>query len=386
MQESDTRTYLDYAASTPLRDEVRDAMLPYLSEHFGNPSSIHSFGRDLRVRIDQCRDQIKKVLNCSYREIVFLSGATEGDNWAIKNLARTYRKKGRHFIISAIEHHAVIESAEFMVKEGFECSIVNPASDGVVRIEDIEAAIRHDTTFISLMFVNNELGTVQPVTQVAKLAKDKGLMMHTDCAQALSTRKIDLDKIPVDILTATGHKIYGPVGSGFNFIRRDTEIESLIHGGTHEFGFRAGTENVAGIVGLAKAVDLVGLEREDMVEKYNRLGRYMLGKLADETPDVQLVGNQDKKAPHIYCLRVPGIPSENLLIGFDMANIALATGSACASGSAEPSHVMKAIGYGLPEAFETIRVSFGIYSSKNDIDAFIEVLKRIIKSGGEVDL
>jgi len=200
MRESDTRTYLDYAASTPLRDEVRDAMLPYLSEHFGNPSSIHSFGRNLRVRIDQCRDQIKKVLNCSYHEIIFISGATEGDNWAIKNLAGTYRKKGRHFIISAIEHHTVIESAEFMVKEGFKCSIVNPASDGVVRIEDIEAVIRPDTTFISLMLVNNELGTVQPVTHVAK---------------------------------------------------------------------------------LAKAVELAGLERESMVEKYNGLGRYMLGKLAD---------------------------------------------------------------------------------------------------------
>ncbi len=383
MQTSDGRTYLDYAASTPVREEVLDAMLPWLSENFGNPSSIHSFGRNLRVKIDQCRDQIKKVLNCSYREIIFLSGATEGDNWAIKNLAETYKNKGIHFIISAIEHHAVIESAEFLVEKGFECSIVNPAPDGVVRVEDIEAAIRPDTTFISLMLVNNELGTVQPVAEVAKLAKEKGIMMHTDCAQALSSQKIDLDEIPVDILTATGHKIYGPVGTGFNFIRRDTEIESLIHGGSHEFGFRAGTENVAGIAALAKAVELVGLERDSMVEKYSELGQYMLDRLANETREVHLVGNIDKKVPHIYCLHVPGIQSENLLIGFDMANIALATGSACASGSAEPSHVMKAIGYGMPEAFETIRVSFGIYTSRDDIDKFVEVLKEIIKSGGE---
>lgn len=383
MRTSDGRIYLDYAASTPVREEVRDAMSPWLNENFGNPSSIHSFGRNLRVNIDKCRDQIKKVLNCSYREIIFLSGATEGDNWAIKNLAKTYKKKGKHFIISAFEHHAVIESAEYLVENGYECSIVKPTSDGIVRLEDIESAIRPDTTFISLMMVNNELGTVQPVAEVAKMAKDKGLMIHTDCAQALSTQKIDLDEIPVDILTATAHKIYGPIGSGFNFVRRDTEIESLIHGGSHEFGKRAGTENVAGIAGLAKAVELVGLERESVVEKYSEFGRYMLDKLANETDGVRLIGNQDKKAPHIYCLHVPGIQAENLLIGFDMANIALATGSACASGSAEPSHVMKAIGFGLPEAFETIRVSFGLFTSRDDIDKFIEVLKEIIKSGGE---
>ena len=187
-------------------------------------------------------------------------------------------------------------------------------------------------------------------------------MIHTDCAQALSTQKIDLQEIPVDILTSTAHKIYGPVGSGFNFVRKDTEIGSYIHGGTHEFGLRAGTENVAGIVGLAKAVELAGKERDTVVPKYIELGKYMMDKLSDLIPGVQLIGNFNKKAPHIYCLRVHGVKAENMLIGFDEAGIAVATGSACASGSPEPSHVMSAIGFGDPEAFETIRVSFGIYS------------------------
>lgn len=383
MRTSDDRIYLDYAASTPLREEVRAVMVPWMTENFGNPSSIHSFGKNLRNQIDKCRDQIKSVLNCSYREIIFLSGATEGDNWAIKNLARGNSHKGKHFIISAIEHHAIIESSEFLEREGYECTRVKPGKDGVVRVEDIESAIRPDTTFISLMWVNNELGTIQPVSEVASLAKSRNLMMHTDCAQALSTQKIDLAAVPVDILTSTAHKIYGPVGTGFNFVRRDTVLEPFMHGGSHEFGRRAGTENVAGISGLATAVQIVGNERESTVSRYTELGKYMMELLGREAPDVYLVGNPEKKAPHIYCLRVPGIKAESLLIGFDEARIAVATGSACASGSAEPSHVMKAIGYGSPEAFETIRVSFGFATEKSHIDRFVQILKQIIESGGE---
>jgi cysteine desulfurase len=384
MRTSDDRIYLDYAASTPLRDEVRAVMGPWMAENFGNPSSIHSFGIKIRNQIDKCRDQIKSVLNCSYREIIFLSGATEGDNWAIKNLARANARKGKHFIISAIEHHAIIESSDFLEREGFVCTRVKPSKDGVIRVEDIEYAIRPDTTFISLMWVNNELGTIQPVAEVARLAKSRGLMMHTDCAQAISTQKINLADVPVDILTSTAHKIYGPVGSGFNFVRRDTILEPFMHGGSHEFGRRAGTENVVGITGLAMAVQIAGNERDIIVKRYTELGKYMMELLSREVSDVYLVGNPEKKAPHIYCLRVPGIKAENLLIGFDEAGIAVATGSACASGSAEPSHVMKSIGYGSPEAFETIRVSFGFATDKSHIYRFVQVLKQIIKSNGEI--
>jgi cysteine desulfurase len=386
MQTTDGRIYLDYAASTPVRQEVRDAMYMWHDEYFGNPSSIHSFGQKLRNQIDRCRDQIKQVLNCSYREIVFLSGATEGDNWALKGLADSCQDKGRHFIISGIEHHAVIESAHYLEECGYTCTKVIPGADGVIRVEDVEAAIIPQTAFISMMMVNNELGTVQPVKEVAKLAKSRGIMFHTDCAQALSTRKIDLQKVPIDILTSTAHKIYGPVGSGFNFIRKDTKIHSMIHGGSHEFGLRAGTENVAGITGLATAVELAGKEIDESVKRYTEFGRYMFEQLSEKAPHVKPVGNQQKKAPHIYCLHVPGVKAENMLLGFNKAGIAIATGSACASGSAEPSHVMKAIGFGYPEAFETIRVSFGIYTKKEHIDRFIETLCSIIESGGDYDL
>lgn len=384
MQTGTGAIFLDYAASTPIREEVRDAMLPYLSAKFGNPSSIHFFGRELRKTIDESRDRIKNALNCSYREIVFLSGATEGDNWALKNLARANKDKGRHFIISAFEHHAVIESAEFLEREGYECTRVKPAADGVVRVDDIAASIRPDTTFISLMAVNNEIGTVQPVKEVARLAKEKGLMMHTDCAQAISTQPIDLQEWQVDILTATAHKIYGPIGTGFNFVRKGTSIEPYIHGGSHEFGMRAGTENVAGIVGLSKAVELVVAEREEKVNRYKTLGIYLMDLLKQKMPEVILVGNMEKKAPHIYNLRVPGALAENLLIGFDQAGIAISTGSACASGSSEPSHVMKAIDYDFAKARECIRISFGIYTEKAHLDRFAEVLKDITTRGVQI--
>ena len=383
MIDSIGRIYLDYAASTPVRDEVREAMLPYLGAKFGNPSSIHSFGRELRRTIDECRDRIKFALNCSYREIIFLSGATEGDNWAIKNLADANKSKGHHFIISAFEHHAVMESAEYLEKKGYECTRVKPGSDGVVRIEDFESAIRKDTTFISLMAVNNELGTVQPVRDVAILAKERGLMMHTDCAQAISTQPVNLEEIPVDILTVTAHKIYGPIGCGFNFIRKGTGIDPLIHGGSHEFHLRAGTENVAGIVGLARAVELAVKEREERVLAYKELGKYMFDLFNKNALNVTLVGSLEKRAPHIYNIRVHGVPSENLLIGFDEAGIAVSTGSACASGSAEPSHVMKALGFDFQKAMECIRVSFGIHTKKEHVDKFVRVLKEIISINGE---
>ena len=374
------RIFLDYASSTPIRDDVREAMLPFIGQKFGNPSSIHSFGRELRQTINECRDVIKTALNCSYREIIFLSGATEGDNWAIKNLARSYETKGRHFIISAFEHHAVMESAEYLEKKGYECTRIKPAPDGVIRVDDITAAIRPDTSFISIMAVNNEIGTVQPVRDVAMLAKERGIMMHTDCAQAISTQPIDLEKLPVDILTATAHKIYGPIGSGFNFIRKGTVIEPLIHGGSHEFGLRAGTENVAGIVGLATAVRLAVEERDAKVRYYTELGRYVLDLLKKEMPNVSLVGSPEKRAPHIYNLRVPGASSENLIIGFDEAGIAISMGSACASGSSEPSHVMKALGFDFRKAMECIRISFGLYTKHEHIDKFVKTLKEIIAS------
>ncbi|MFH1515207.1 MAG: cysteine desulfurase family protein [bacterium] len=380
MQTNLDNIYLDYAASTPVREEVLEAMLPWLNENFGNPSSIHSHGRKLRTKLDECRDKISNALNCSADEIIFHSGATEGDNWALKSLAKTNQNKGRHFIISGIEHHAVVESAEYLKKNGYEYTLVNPSSDGVVSTEDIQAAIRQDTTFISLMMVNNELGTVQPVEKVARLAKSRDILTHTDCAQAFTTQDIDLQTMPVDILTTTAHKFYGPIGSGFNFVRRDTRIEPLIHGGSHEFGFRAGTENVAGIVGMAKALELAVNERDKMVLKYFEMGNWMLESLKREIPSIQLVGDADKKAPHIYCLRIPGVNAGNLHNQFDAVGISIATQSACASASAEPGHVMRAIGYKAPEAFETFRISFGIYTSKAELEKFISVLKEITDS------
>ena len=380
MRSTSENIYLDYAASTPVRDEVRAAMLPWIDGNFGNPSSIHSHGRKLKSKLDECRDKIALALNCSASEIIFLSGATEGDNWAIKNLAFANMNKGRHFIISAIEHHAVIESAEFLVKHGFECTVVNPSEDGIIQVADIEKAIRKDTTFISLMLVNNELGTVQPVEIIARLAKSRDVLIHTDCAQAITSQDIDLKKIPVDILTTTAHKFYGPIGSGFNFVRRDTNIQPLIHGGSHEFGLRAGTENVAGIVGMTKAFELALSEKDEMVLKYSEMGSWLLESIKRKIPSIELVGNAEKKAPHIFCLRIPGMNAGSCLTQLDDAGIAIATGSACASTSAKPGHVMRAIGYNAPEAFETFRVSFGIYTSKDELEKFVTVLKEIIDS------
>ena len=379
MNDKKERIFLDYASSTPLRDEVREVMLPYLGEKFGNPSSNHFFGRELKLAINEARDRIADAMNCSHREIIFVSGATEGDNWALNGLAGIGKGKGRHFIISAIEHHAVMETAAYLEKEGFECTRINPKSDGVIQMEDVKAAIRPDTTFISLMTVNNELGTLQPVRDVAILAREHGLMVHTDCAQGLSTQFIDLQDLPVDILTATAHKIYGPIGSGFNFIRKGLKIEPFIRGGAHEYGLRAGTENVAGIIGLAKAVELTVNERKKRIRQYNELGIYLLDSLHREISGVELVGDREKRAPHIYYLRVPGIEAEDIIMGFDEARIAVSTGSACTSGCSAPSHVLIALGFDSTNAYGYIRISFGIYTLREHIDIFIDALKKIIK-------
>ena len=373
------KIYLDHNATTPLRPEVLDAMLPYFKEKFGNASSIHGFGREAKVAIEDAREKTAEIIGASSTEIFFTSGGTESDNLAVKGTAFANRKKGRHIITSKIEHHAILESCKFLEKEGFEVTYLPVDSQGRLDPEDLRKAIRDDTILVSIMYANNEVGIIQPVEELCKIAREKGVYFHTDAVQAVGKAPIELKKLNVDMLSMSGHKIYGPKGVGAIFIRKGIRITPLSHGGHHERSRRAGTENVAGIVGFAKALELVVGEMENQNKHLRNLTEVFYKNLIESIPDVILHGDLNRRIPNTLNLSFKGVEGESVILSLDMKGVAVASGSACTSGTLEPSHVLSAMGVDPAIAQGAIRFSFGRDNTMEDVEYVASLLPEIVQ-------
>ena len=371
--------YLDNAATTKTAPEVVEAMLPYFSEAYGNPSSIYSLAGESRKAVDQARDTIAKALGARPEEIYFTAGGTESDNWALKAAAEFYRKKGNHIITTKIEHHAVLHSCQWLEKQGFEVTYLNVDENGVVRLEELKAAIRPTTILISVMYANNEIGTIQPIREIGEIAHEHGILFHTDAVQAFGQLPIQVDDCHIDMLSASGHKLNGPKGIGFLYIRKGVKIRSFIHGGAQERKRRAGTENVPGIVGLGKAVERAVGTMEERTETERRLRDYLIDRVLKEIPYARLNGHRSQRLPNNANFSFQFIEGESLLIMLDMEGICGSSGSACTSGSLDPSHVLLAIGLPHEIAHGSLRLTLNEEITKEELDYVVDTLKRIVE-------
>ena len=373
--------YLDHAATTPVRPEVLEAMLPYFSEHFGNPSSIHAFGRQTRIAISRARDTIAACLNCSPSEFVFTGGGTESDNMALFGAAAAYGKDKKHIVTTRVEHHAVLRACERLERQGYDVTYVPVDAYGRVKVDEIERAVRPDTFLISVMFGNNEVGTLQPIEEIGRMAHERNILFHVDAVQALGLMPLDLTALPVDLMSFSSHKIYGPKGTGGLYISRKISLAPLIVGGSQERNRRAGTENVAGIVGFAEAVRLAVEHRETHAREMETLRREMIRQLDRELGPSEYVvnGHPIEHLPHILNVSFPGADTETLLMNMDMEGIAASSGSACSSGSLETSHVLRAME--LPEVVtrSAVRFSFGTGNRIEQIGETVRKLSTILQ-------
>lgn len=376
---SDRMIYLDHAATTPARTEVVEAMLPYFSQKYGNPSSIYSIGRESKKAIEEARETVAKVIGAQPREIFFTGSGTEADNWAIKGVAYANRQKGKHIITTAIEHHAVLHTCQYLESEGFEVTYLPVDTDGLVTAEQVKAAIRPDTILISIMFANNEIGTIQPIAEIGKIAREKNIYFHTDAVQAMGNVNINVEELNVDLLSMSAHKFYGPKGIGALYARKGVKITSFIHGGAQERGRRASTENVAEIVGLAKALELAAANMEQYNRKLIALRDRTIEEIQKNIPFVKLNGHRTKRLPGNVNFSFEFIEGESLLLMLDMKGIAASSGSACTSGSLDPSHVLLAIGLPHETAHGSLRITFGDDNSEADVDYLMEVLPPIVQ-------
>jgi cysteine desulfurase len=371
--------YLDHNATTPVHSEVLEEMLPYLKEKFGNASSIHSFGREAKVGLEYAREKVAKLFNCAPSEIYFTSGGTESDNLAIKGVAFANRRKGKHIITSSIEHHAVLESCKYLQKEGFEITFLPVDKYGFVDPDEFGKNIRNDTILVSIMHTNNEIGTIQPLNELANITKEKGVYFHTDAVQSAGKIPLDTEKIPIDLASISGHKIYGPKGVGAIYIRKGVRITPLAHGGHHERSRRAGTENIPGIVGLGKAAEIALRDMEDQYRHLKSLTEAFFKKLHEKIVDISLNGHSEKRIPSTLNISFKGVEGESIILSLDMKGVAVASGSACTSGSLEPSHVLSALGIDPAIAQSSIRFGFGRGNTMEDVDYVCEVLPEIIE-------
>ncbi|GAA0082070.1 cysteine desulfurase NifS [Clostridium sporogenes] len=380
------QVYMDYSATTYTKPEVLEEMLPFFTENFGNPSSLYSFSDKTKKAVDLARERVAKVLNAEKNEIFFTSGGSEADNWALKGIAYANKNKGNHIITTKIEHHAILHTAQFLEKEGFKVTYLPVDEEGFVSIEDVKTAITDETILVSIMFANNEIGTIEPIKEIGKLCKEKNIYFHTDAVQAIGHVDIDVKDMNIDLLSMSAHKFYGPKGVGALYIRNGVKIQNLIHGGGQERGKRASTENIAGIVGLGKAIELA---IENMPEENKKLAN-LRGKLIKEVekriPEVKLNGPRDmgKRLPNNVNISFIGIEGETLLLDLDMNGIFGSTGSACASASLDPSHVLLSIGLPHEVAHGSLRLSLGDKNTEEDIDYVLEVLPKIIKQRREM--
>ncbi|MDH4223722.1 MAG: cysteine desulfurase NifS [candidate division Zixibacteria bacterium] len=372
------KIYLDHSATTPVHPEVFEAMIPFYKERFGNASSIHLFGREAKVALDESREKVAGFLNTDPLEIYFTSGGTESDNLAIKGTAFANRNKGKHIITSSIEHHAILESCKFLQKEGFEVNYLQVDKYGLVNPDELRKQIRKDTILISIMHANNEMGTIEPVEELSRIARETGIYFHTDAVQSIGKIQIDVQKLGVDLLSLSGHKFYGPKGVGVLYIRRGVRLTPLSHGGHHEKARRAGTENIPGIVGLAKAIEIAQRDMEKEESRIRLLSDRFFDKVMQRIPDVFMNGHPERRVPNILNLSFKGVEGESIILNLDLKGIAVASGSACTSGSLEPSHVLSAMGVPPDLAQSSIRFSFGRSNTEEDVDYVAEVLPEII--------
>ena len=370
--------YLDNAATTKTAPEVVEAMLPYFTEHYGNPSSVYSFASKNKEVITKQREIIADVLGASANEIYFTAGGSESDNWALKATAEAYKDKGNHIITTKIEHHAILHTAEYLEKQGFEVTYLDVDENGIVKLDELKKAIRPTTILISIMFANNEIGTIQPIKEIGEIAKEHGILFHTDAVQAFGQIPVNVDECHIDMLSASGHKLNGPKGIGFLYIRKGVKIRSFVHGGAQERKRRAGTENVPGIVGFGTAVKLAVDTMKERTEKEIQLRDYMIERISEEIPYAKLNGDAKKRLPNNVNFSFRFIEGESLLIMLDMKGICASSGSACTSGSLDPSHVLLAIGLPHEIAHGSLRMTLSEETTKEDIDYVIDNLKDIV--------
>ena len=371
--------YLDNAATTKTSPEVVNAMLPYFTEHFGNPSSVYGFAAANKEVIAKQRGIIAGVLGAKANEIYFTAGGTESDNWALTATAEAYVSKGKHIITSRIEHHAILHTCEYLEKRGYDVTYLDVDENGLVDPEAVEAAIRPDTILISIMFANNEIGTIEPIAAIGRIAHEHGVLFHTDAVQAFAHVPINVDECNIDMLSASGHKLNGPKGIGFLYIRKGVKIRSFIHGGAQERKRRAGTENVPGIAGLGKAVELAAASMEERMNYETELRNYLISRIEKEIPYCRLNGDRVKRLPNNVNFSFRFIEGESLLIMLDMKGICASSGSACTSGSLDPSHVLLAIGLPHEIAHGSLRLSFGPQNTEQDAQYICAQLPPIIE-------
>ena len=370
--------YLDNAATTKTAPEVVDAMLPYFTEHYGNPSSVYSFSSGNKEMISKQREAIADTLGASANEIYFTAGGSESDNWALKATAEAYAGKGNHIITTKIEHHAILHTAQYLEKRGFEVTYVDVDEDGKVKLDELKAAIRPTTILISVMFANNEIGTIQPIKEIGEIAKEHGILFHTDAVQAYGQLPINVDECHIDMLSASGHKFNGPKGIGFLYIRKGVKIRSFVHGGAQERKRRAGTENVPGIVRIGTAAKRAANTREERVAKEIEVRDYLIDRVLKEIPYCRLNGHRTDRLPNNANFSFQFVEGESLLIMLDMKGICASSGSACTSGSLDPSHVLLAIGLPHEIAHGSLRLTINEEITKEDIDYVVDNLKEIV--------
>lgn len=373
-----TRIYLDNAATTKTSQEVVDAMIPYFTENYGNASSIYEVGQRSKEAITTAREEIAKVLGAKTEEIYFTAGGSEADNWALKAAFEAYGKKGNHIITTKIEHHAILHTCEYLEKKGAEITYLDVDENGLVNLDELQKAIRPETILISIMFANNEIGTIEPVKEIGMIAKEHGVLFHTDAVQAFGQVPIDVDEMNIDMLSSSAHKINGPKGIGFLYIRKGVKIRSFVHGGAQERKRRAGTENVPGIVGYGVAAKRAAETMKERTAKERELRDYFIDRVLKEIPYVKLNGDPVKRLPNNINLSFRFVEGESLLIMLDMKGIAASSGSACTSGSLDPSHVLLAIGLPHEIAHGSLRLTLGEDTTKEDLDYTLEQLKEII--------
>lgn len=372
--------YLDHAATTATRPEVLEAMLPYFTENYGNPSSIYELGSKNKQIVTESREIIGKALGTDAQNIYFTAGGSEADNWALVATAEALKNKGNHIITSKIEHHAILHTCEYLEKErGFEVTYVDVDEHGILKLDELKKAIRPTTILITVMFANNEIGTIQPVKEIGAIAHEHGILFHTDAVQAFGQIPIDVDAMNIDMLSGSGHKLNGPKGIGFLYIRKGVKIRSFIHGGAQERKRRAGTENVPGIVGLGKAVEIAVRTMDERIKKETELRDYLIGRILKEIPYTRLNGDSEKRLPNNANFSFQFIEGESLLIMLDMAGICGSSGSACTSGSLDPSHVLLAIGLPHEIAHGSLRLTLGEDNTKEEMDYVVEKVKGIVE-------
>lgn len=372
--------YLDNAATTKTAPRVVEAMLPYFSEIYGNPSSIYELAQNAKSAVTQAREDIASVIGARAQDIYFTAGGTEADNWAIKAAYEAYKSRGNHIITTKIEHHAVLHTCEYLEKtQGAKITYLDVDENGLVRPEDLEAAITPETILISIMFANNEIGTIEPIAEIGRIAKEHGILFHTDAVQAFGQVPIQVDEMNIDMLSSSAHKINGPKGIGFLYIRKGVKIRSFIHGGAQERKRRAGTENVPGIVGYGCAAKLAAETMQERTEKEIHLRDYLIGRIINEIPYVRLNGDPKRRLPNNVNVSFQFVEGESLLIMLDMEGICASSGSACTSGSLDPSHVLLAIGLPHEIAHGSLRMTLSAENTKEEMDLVVEKLKEIVE-------